>query len=127
MNIIELRIGRNVGSVPMPAQRWQQFVDHSVAVLEGVAEGLNRGRVEPLSSRTEVHRGTGTWTDANGVTVSEESAVVSLYLDASLLEFCDAREVLVELVGELASEFQQDAIAVVWQGTSTLVGSAVKA
>lgn len=123
MNIIEIRIGKNVNGAPMVDDRWASFVDQARAVLDGIAAGLAQGRLTPLSSRTEVHRGIGTWTDADGVEQFESSAVVSLYLDAPLFEFSTARDTLMEFAAELAAEFEQDAVAVVWQGESTLVSA----
>lgn len=134
-HIIEYRIGRNIGSVPMDDRRWLAFQNDARAILLGIADGLNNPRhdliaagvagVELLTQWTEVHRGIGTWTGDDGLEQSEESAVVTLYTSALELELFTLRDLLVELAGELAARFEQDAIALVWQGQSTLVPAAV--
>jgi hypothetical protein len=128
VTIIEFRIGRNIGTVPMEQDRWDRCVREAVSILEGVAAGVAVRRVvEPLVCWTEVHRGAGTWRADDGSVVREESAVVSLYVEADLLELAGVREVLVDFAAELAGEFGQEAVALVWQGEAELVRAEVAA
>ena len=119
-----MRIGRNVGTVPMDDERWESFIGQARAVLDGVAAGLDRGRVEPFTQWTEVHIGQGTWTADDGSVVVEQSAVVSLFTSSSLLDRLGTDRMLVDAAAELAAEFEQDAVAVVTGGVSLLVDAA---
>ena len=121
MQLIEIRIGRNIGDTPMTNKDWDRFQADAVAALEFFAQ-----TVEADESWTEVHIGTGTYTDESGVTVVEESAVVTLYWSEHGLNNVEALTALALLqlnydAFVLATEHQQDAVAVVAGGRSTLV------
>jgi hypothetical protein len=120
-NITELRLGRNVGTQSMGLTRWSEFQADAIAALEFFA-----GTLEADEYWTEVHIGTGTYTDESGVTVVEESAVVTLYWSEHGLNDVDAlaRIALDGLENDAAiyaTRYNQDAIAVVHGGRSTLV------
>jgi len=115
-NITEFRFGRNVGARPVGDDRWAEFQGAAVAAAKATAEFL-----KVSDCWVETHLGTGTWTDANtGETVTEDSAVVTLYWVGELTLI--ARDCFVADAQWLADRFNQDAVAVV-HGTSTLVAS----
>jgi hypothetical protein len=119
-SIIEYRIGRNVGTTPMSEMQWSDYIEQARAILDGAAAGLQRETANRLTQWTEVHTGMGTWTDEDGTEVREESAVVTLYTDSDTLDE-PLHDLLVELAGDLAARFEQDAVALVFGGVSTLV------
>ena len=115
-NLTEVRIGRNIKNEPMAKGRWVRFQDDIVASLRFFA-----GTVEADEFWTEVHHGSGTWDG-----VEEESAVVTLYWSEHGLNDADAlvRIALADLENDasiFATRYEQDAIAVVHGGRSTLV------
>lgn len=118
--LIEFRFGRNINGTPMPLDRWTQFQAEARAILDGVATGLQAG-LEPFKQWTEVHTGTGTWTNEDGSIESEDSAVVTLYTSASTLYTFTLRDTLIDFAAELAADYEQDAVALVVDGESTLV------
>jgi hypothetical protein len=119
MNTTELRIGRNINGTPMRSKDWKQFQADALAVLEQFAQDI-----EADESWTEVHFGTGTWTNAAGVTESEDSAVVTLYWSEHGLLSADRTQFeldqLESAVAKLADRYLQDAVALV-HGRSNLV------
>ena len=121
--LVEFRFGRNINGTPMSLDRWAQFQAEARAILDGVATGLQAGSLEPLKQWTEVHTGTGTWVNEDGTVESEDSAVVTLYTNASTLCTFTLRDTLVDFAAELATDYEQDAVAVVYAGESTLVSA----
>jgi len=117
--LTELRIGRNINGVPMSDARWESFVGHCRAILDGLAVGEQNLTVRRLTQWIEVHRGIGTWTDDNGIEQSEESAVVTLYSDGEHGDEATI-DLLMDLASQLAADFEQDAVAVVVGGVSYL-------
>ncbi len=116
VNITELRIGRNIDGTPMDADQWAEFV----AAAREAAEEFGRD-IEADEFWVETH-----FSDAgqyNGQT--EESAVVTVYWTPHGLTTAEfdqwAVDELVRKAGELAWEFDQETVAVVHGGRSTLV------
>ena len=121
-HIIEYRIGRNIDGAPMDDAQWAEFIRMTRDPLEGVALTLQRETTRKLKQWVEVHTGRGEWTDEEtGETEPEESAVITLYTDADAQDLDGFQEELEYNAGELAWIFEQDAVALVWQGVSTLV------
>lgn len=123
ITLTELRLGRNVRGVPMADDRWSSFVGQARCVLDGIATAEQNLTVRKLQQWTEVHRGIGTWTDDDGIEQSEESAVVTLYSDSDLDGVLD---LLLEFAAELAADFEQDAVAVIFGGLSYLARAAAE-
>ena len=121
-NITELRLGRNIGTEPMTKKIWDRFKADAVAALEFFSQ-----TVEADEFWTEVHTSLGgRYTDGDGVTTGEESAIVTLYWSKHGLNDVDAltRIALGDLENDAsiyATRYKQDAIAVVHGGRSTLV------
>lgn len=118
MYTVEYRFGRNVKGVPMDSERWADFLTHARVTLEGVARGAQNCTVTKLNQWVETHIGGGTWVNDAGETEYEESAVVTLYsdcvdFDPSHEDFGLTVELLLEIASELASDFDQEAIALV--------------
>jgi hypothetical protein len=121
--LIEFRIGRNINGVPMYHGEWAEFIRAARTPLENLATELQARAIgKELKQWVEVHTGTGTWTnEETGETESEDSAVVTLYTNATAAELDGWQDTLYIDAGELAWDFDQDAVALVWQGVSTLV------
>lgn len=120
-NLTELRIGRNINGTPMSAESWEKFQAIAEELLQEF--GIDS---EADTYWTEIHTGTGTWTDGDGIAQTEDSAVVTLYWTEHGLHDGDARveaayTTLEVEVAKLAGFFRQDAIAVVREGRSILV------
>jgi len=116
VNITELRIGRNIGNTPMSVVDWTNFVKAARTVVEGFGRDI-----EADEFWVETH-----FSDAgryNGQT--EESAVVTVYWTPHGLTTAEfdqwAVDELVRKAGILAYLFEQDTVAVVHGGRSTLV------
>lgn len=104
MSTTTVSIGRNVGAVPMTDREWEAF---RAAVSACIARA---GNLSILFTGT----GVGTWTDADGVEVIEQSAtwVVEDVIDIEGLTLDLART---------AKRYGQDAIAVT-TGETVLAG-----
>ena len=131
MNTIEFRFGRNVNGMPMDVFRWEQFRNRAVDTLKGVAAGAQNVTRNQLTQRVEVHTGTGSWENFEGEIEFEDSAVVTLYsesffFDPSHPDFHLTLDMLTEFASELAQEFEQEAVAVVY-GKSALATQKVGA
>lgn len=118
IQLIEYRIGRNVNGTPMAQPLWNSFVAECVGTLEGVATGLQADTISELTQWTEVHISDAGRFDGE----LEESAVVTLYTDADV--DLSVHAVLVDFAAEAARRYHQVAVALVWEGRSTLVGPA---
>jgi hypothetical protein len=114
ITITELRFGRNIKGVPMDGATWRKFQKFARRDLETV------GQHSGDASWVEVHTGTGTWVNEDGVRESEESAVATLYVKNGALTAGDI-ELLKRSAATLALAFRQDAVAVVAHGTSYLL------
>lgn len=131
MNTIEFRFGRNVNGVPMDSERWASFLTTAGVTLEGVAAGAQNVTRDQLTQWVETHIGGGTWVNDAGETEYEESAVVTLYSESFLFDpshpdFHLTLDMLTEFASELAQEFEQEAVAVVY-GKSALATQKVGA
>lgn len=130
VKLTELRIGRNYNNNPcvvegdgttMSDQAWDRFKADAREALEVFAFYIKAD-----SYWTETHTGIGTWTDKDGVEHTEESAVVTLYWTEhglnlpSVTRFSYKR--LYNRAATLALVFNQDAVAVIRDGRSILVG-----
>lgn len=119
MNITEIRIGRNIGNVPMPAVDWQRFIDEARTDLVDFAKDI-----QAENYWTEVHTGTGTFEG-----ISEDSAIITLYWDngnPTPARVEHAHNQLTDHLIWLAAWYHQKAVAAV-HGTSTLVSAEVSA
>jgi len=99
---------------------WAQFQEEAVDLLQRFAQDIGTDR-----HWVETHLGVGQWTtESTGVTITEESAVVTLYWVPKewTPELANAEHVsrLAPAVGRLAVRYNQDAIAIV-DGRSVLV------
>lgn len=95
MHSITITIGRNIGTAPMPAEQWAQFVEDATADLLAAVP----------SDIVETHYGTGEW---DGIT--EESCKITVLRHA---EPTDAMlDELRRYMSENARLYDQDAIAI---------------
>ena len=130
VRLTELRIGRNHNKGPfemegdgttMGDQKWESFKADAREALEAFAF-----YIEADSFWIETHTGIGTWTDKDGVDHTEESAVVTLYWTEHGLNGPSrtryAYRKLYDRAATLALVFNQDAVAVIRDGRSILVG-----
>lgn len=92
-------IGRNIGTEMMRARDWSMFATSVAAALRPISDDRN----------VEIHTGTGSWTDAEGVTTYEDSMHLTVRhaysLDATVTG------VLSGILASLATTYGQDAIA----------------
>lgn len=92
-----ITIGRNVGTEPMSAERWEDFIEDIKAdMLLFAAESAIH--VESV----EIHRGKGTWEG-----VEEDSAKITILTPAQ----SDNTDILRHYLSETAWLYDQDAIA----------------
>lgn len=106
----QLNIGRNVGTVPMDDTQWGRFIEHAKAALAyGAGEDRRWFPAERDAriAQAQVHYGTGEWAG-----VAEDSAHVSLFAEDGI----DVAK-LQAMASDLASMFEQDAIAVILGST----------
>ena len=118
----EIRFGRKTnlpGGRPLIDALWAQFQQEALDLLKKLADTIGTEH-----HWTETHLGVGQWTTESGVTITEESAVVTLYwVPAEWTPEISAAPYLPALAPEiagLAARYNQDAIAVV-DGKSVLV------
>ncbi|WP_263729975.1 hypothetical protein [Cellulomonas sp. SG140] len=106
MIAVTVTLGRNVGTVPMAAEEWDDFQTDAEAILEGCT-------VREDVWWCERHYGAGEWDG-----IREESVRVTL------LGVVEVREAQLRLeLAELADQYRQDAVALSW-GESVLVARA---
>jgi hypothetical protein len=129
VRLTELRIGRNYNEGPfsidgdgttLSDQAWESFKTMTRDALHVFAV-----QIEADTFWIETHTGTGTWTGDDGVTHTEESAVVTLYWTENGLNGPSrtryAYRRLYDTAGIIAFTFNQDAVAVIRDGRSILV------
>jgi hypothetical protein len=104
--LVEFRFGRNIHNVPMDDHRWESFIAEAHEHLEHLAAAVQDESDRELQQWIEVHRGNGTWDG-----IAEESAIVTLYTDGVVEELAHDR--LLPVAQAFATEFQQDAVALV--------------
>jgi|GEM_PF-6434703 len=106
---ITATLGKNIGATPMGARQWSRFQADVSAALNA------RVLARPDWAGTELHYGRGTYTNADGVTVSEISCKVTV--------LCERFNVtnLAEELREVAIRYGQEDIAFVY-GHSYLSG-----
>lgn len=116
VNITELRIGRNIDGTPMEAGRWAQFVIDARQAVAEFAENIEADEfwVESHLSNAGQYNGQ-----------TEDSAVVTVYWTPHGLTTAEfdqwAIDRLAARAAELADQYEQETVAVVNGGRSTLV------
>ena len=116
VNITELRIGRNINGKPMDAVSWTGFVKTARKFVEDFGRDIEADEywVETHLSDAGQYKGE-----------TEESAVLTVYWTPHGLTTAEfdqwAVDELVRKAGLLAALFEQEAVAVVHGGRSTLV------
>jgi hypothetical protein len=90
-------IGRNIGTEPMRARDWLRFANSVGSALHVIGTDL------------ETHTGTGSWTDAQGVTTYEDSMRLSVRHETT--PSITQLHTLQTILASLALTYGQDAIA----------------
>lgn len=96
---VQVNVGRNVGTDPMPEQVWHAFLWDVTSDLTASVRGT-------FDNPFQLHEGTGAWIDADGQRIEEDSAHVSIIADI------DAYALRLALAAT-AKRYGQDAIALI--------------
>lgn len=105
---VQVNIGRNVGTEPMSAQRWQDFQQDVISSLNGFQLYLD---YKAPAITYEIHSATGTWDG-----IEEESAHISTLVDTSKSEgrpLANAFTHLNKDLRDIAARYDQEAIALI--------------
>ena len=97
MYVVSATIGRNLGTTPMSAQRWHEFIADTQGTLE-------QNTFERQRESIELRMGRGEWAG-----IEEDSAMVTVLLRSGLSDAAKAN--LKRDLTELARFYEQDAIA----------------
>lgn len=99
----QINIGRNVGTEPMDAVTWAEFIEEARVALAEAADPADSAAPCWHYEATQVHRGTGEWGG-----VREDSAHVSLFVEGGVHV-----GYLRRWARDAAATYGQDAIAIV--------------
>lgn len=116
VTLVEVRFGRNIGGAPMPARRWSAFKKAHTDFFTWASKSLPEGY-----AWVELHQGKGSWGGGG-----EESAVATLYLTPAVSYLAPGIAAdAIKLAKVTATRYEQDAVAVVFEGKSVLVSGEV--
>jgi len=107
MKTIVISAGRNIGPRAMDPDQWQDLRHQIGATLTDAGATVY----------TSDAIGSGQWTDAHGVTITEESVTYVGAIEDAVLD------ALSRNISRIASQFNQDAIALIVGDTHLIEGS----